>query len=360
MVILHFVHGLYGINNGLDRYIQTFKNVINAEHYFICPKGENKTGNNDNVFEIESFFEIEQIIDEVKPNFYLVHWTGPESLKNKNDIIWNGQNFISFSGLNLAELYANIDTNPYGYIYAVLDKEKRSNRNIQNILVTHTEYKLPPPISTRFYDEIVHVSNKCLNNNKELDVTQRVIYPCLSDEIIKNLPKISFGNKLKIGWLGRLNKYDSIYYDFIKKEYGNRKDLEFYFAGEYEDHIENDRPNNFFFLGNQNANIFLNSIDVFLYPTSIDSFSLSLLEAMSKGLCCISSSVVSELASLCDSIVFTDTKTLKINLDIIIENKIFRAVIGSNSQKRVKELFSSNNFLKNWNKLLQPHFISFK
>lgn len=303
MKIAHYTHALWGLNNGLDRYLYNFISIFSEhENIIIVPEAENKIKGSEycKTININSLCEIENIFSKENIDFLIIHYTGPEAIKEKNSIIKKGNKLISINPeKSIIDLCLNIDTHPFGYLF--ISQIKNTYKNLKVILITHSEYKLPNNIDNNFIDFFIHVSYKTFFQNKAIKGRHFVIYPCFlpqkkeiktKNQIIKNSDK-----KIKVGWLGRLDKFDLEVYERLKRYFRNSKKYNFYFAGEGKLEINpKDIPENFYFLGNQDKDIFLSSIDIFLYPTTIDSFSLSLLEAAGHGLLILCSDIVEELA----------------------------------------------------------------
>lgn len=354
MKIIHYVHALIGLNNGLDRYLSNFIKIIDfTEHIIIVPKTEYKIKNTDYLYNskihiIESLQEIPEILKKENCDFFITHYTGPESIKEKNSIGKNKEGFFSLNpNKNIFELFLNIDTHPFGYLY--LNQNKKS---FKNLLITHTEYQLPENADHNIFDGIIHVSYKAFENHKKNKTNHWVIYPCFIPEEVEKKNKIlpRKNNKIRIGWLGRLSKFDSEIYNHIKNIYSHNEKIEFHFAGTGKLEInKKDIPKNFILWGNTDKNLFLNNIDVFLYPTNIDSFSLSLLEAAEKGLHCITSGVVYELANIIGAdICYTKKDYIDSIENYIHLGEYFKQKRKNKIKKRAEKIFNSNVFKRNF------------
>jgi hypothetical protein len=308
--ILHVCHGLYGETNGVDRYIKTFTELINANHIILVPKGLNKS-NLDNVIEIESLSIIPKIVQDLNIDFLIIHWTGAECFNEELSGNWIklGNEFLKTTDREIT-----IDLTPFAY--ADITRLFNDNKKHKTIIITHSEYPLPEYLTDEEVDFIVHVSKKCLRKNDHLlYIKQGIIYPTFNNKF-SEIIHTKKSNKIRIGWLGRINKYDNKIYSFLKKNYANRNDLQFVFAG--HGRIDKKPPKNFKFVGSIPAEKFFENIDIFLYPTTIDSFSLSLLEAIVQNKICITSKVTEDLAKLCQ----IETYNNEFDLYHKIENKI--------------------------------------
>lgn len=271
-MILHLCHGLFGDNNGVDCYINAFINCFkNEDNIIVVPAGKNLSKLK-NVIELNSLEDLPELVKNLNPKFLIIHWTGAECFKDNHNLVKYGDRFIHLSN---HENINSIDYSPYAYANAA-GFWLPETRNHKTIMICHTEYKLPLHINFVFLDAVVNVSHKTFWQNRQLQVNNFVIYPTARKElynISKKNTRQKKDKKIVIGWLGRLNKYEMDIYKFIRSKYGNEKNLKFIFAG--KDILDKKPPENFIFTGAMEAKTFFNQIDIFLYPTRLDSFSLS-------------------------------------------------------------------------------------
>lgn len=349
--ILHVCHGLYGETNGVDRYIKTFTELIKSNHIILVPKGLNKS-NLDNVIEIESLSIIPKMVKDLNIDFLIIHWTGAECFNEELSGNWIklGNEFLKTSDREIT-----IDLLPYAY--ADITRLFDDNKKHKTIIITHSEYPLPNYLTNEEVDFIVHVSKKCLRKNDHLfDIKQGIIYPTFNNKF-SEIIHTKKSNKIRIGWLGRMNKYDNKIYSFLKKTYGNSPDLQFIFAG--HGRIDKKPPKNFKFVGSIPAEKFFANIDIFLYPTTIDSFSLSLLEAIVQNKICITSKVTEDLATLCQIATFNNEfdlyNTLGYNIEYLKWKRTFEidyeGILIQNSCKLAHRLFSNTAFQYNFERV---------
>lgn len=355
MNILHLCHGLHGTNNGIDRYIRNFIESSSDNNYIVAPK--DKISNSDDIKQsiipIASLYDIENIVTEKKINIFIIHYNGAESFNPRPDIVRFRGQYISKSGKPL--ITSNFDDNYFAYLDSCfLDCFKhRQEKNIKIIVIDHAGYKMPNYVNYDVFDCLVAVSKKALDVNNHIQVNKAVIYPCLSSELMNNEPvnKPVYANNITFGWLGNLSKFDSVIYDNLKEVYGNVDGISFIFAG--NGFLDNEAPKNFKFIGNTEPTKFFSMIDVFLYPTTIDSFSLSFLEALSQNKLCLVSNEVKELAEMFNN-AFTFDNHYKLDemIDSLIVNPVSILDIET-SREKVLDLFSPNEMQKSFTNLFQ-------
>lgn len=341
MKILHLLHGFYGKHNGVDTYLRAFVDVMDAENIFIVPKGKNKSDFL-NVIEIKTLKSIPEIIKAEKPDCFIIHYTGAESFKNNNG-------FVFFDGkiINRTKKKETIDFDPYAFVnvFRIIPDD------IPIILVAHACFTLPSHIHYPAVNCIVSVSHKAYEIHKHIKTNHAVIYP-MSD--FKPMPgKRKYKGTINIGWLGNLAKYEPAALDYLMQKYGNNKDLLFLFAGSGK--IPKEKPDNFKFLGNQNPAKFLNELDVLLYLTQMDSFSLALLESAQAAVPAIVSDEVKELGSILKSDIIDNMDSLDLLIDDIIQTKdsIKWILKGHISKKIADELFTKESFKNQWIEVLE-------
>lgn len=346
MNILHLVHGLWGRNNGVDTYLSNFVRIIPHKSFIAVPCGLNASTLK-NVIEIESLFELKKLVIDLDIDFLIVHWTGSKSFKLSD-------NFVKFNRtgkiLSKSNKPLSLDFCPDSFIQ-ICNLFHPNNRKVKLIIRSHTTYKLPTFACFPNYDAILHVSYASFGGSKINNIPHFVVYPALEENNINYEIKAPDKNKLVFGWLGRLNKIESKIYKFIEKVYGNRKEIEFVFAGD-GGKIPDKLPDNFTFPGIMNPKEFFDKIDVFFYPTSIDSFSLSLLEALSQSKICIASEIVSELGGIGRALIYRNENELKYFIDSILENRNLLK-LGLISKGLVLNSFSENRYKNNYESIFK-------
>lgn len=302
MNILHLTHGLFGANNGVDIYLETFINTVTANHFIAVPEGKNNSSL-PNVCEISSLENLPLLMELLKIDVLIIHWTGGEAFI-KDSVIKFGDKFLRNGSGGFT-----LDTSPYSFldVTGLFDPEEKKHKTV---ILSHACYEMPLHMTCVNVDAIIHVSHKAHYKNRFVNNKHFVIYPCLAEKFTREPVRIQ-SDKIRIGWLGRLDKYDSEIFYYLKNNYSDRVDLEFIFAGKNEgsDFLKN-APENFKFPGNMEQLEFFKNIDIFLYATRIDSFSLSLLEAASQGVYCIASEEVKELAKSLDITVYENIEKL--------------------------------------------------
>ncbi len=297
--ILHICHALYGRNNGLDTYVYNQVKINELDHVIIVPIGKNKS-NLDKVIGIDSLAKIKEIADLMKIDIINIHYTGPECMSDIKDT----SKFSEINGqlIKLSSEKNNLDFHPYSFvnIFSLFHPEDKNRPTI--FITVHSEWKLPDYLAYPNIDGLIHVSKKTYEVNKNIVTNHFLIYPPVEERFFNHVPmnQIAWpeGFPVQVGWLGRLNKIDKRAYEITKKLYGNNDKICFHFAGDGKPDAE--APENFLFMGNQEPLNFLMYMDVFFYPSRIDSFSISLLEAQALGLPCVASEVVNELIMLND------------------------------------------------------------
>ena len=352
--ILHLVHNLSN-SNGIDRYIRNFIESSSDNNIIVAP--ENKiTDTKDikaKIIPIDTLFEINDIVKEQNINIFIIHYSGARSFKNRDDILSYKGKFLSKEGKPLFTL--DYDSNVFSYLdTCFLDCfSNREQKNIKIIVIDHAGYKLPEYANYGLFDALVSVSKKAQLVNDFFNGFKQVIYPCLASELINNEPvnKPVYANNICFGWLGNLSKFDGVIYQNLKEVYGNIDGITFIFAG--EGFLDNEPPNNFKFIGNTEPSKFFSMIDVFLYPTSIDSFSQAFLEALSQNKLCLVSNEVKELAEMFGN-AFTFDNHYKLNemIDSLIYNPISILDIEPFRDKVLEE-FSPSEMQKSFTTLFQ-------
>lgn len=344
-MILHLCHGLFGNNNGVDCYISAFiKCFSKSNNLIIVPAGKNFSKLK-NVIEIESLEDLPELVKKINPEFLIIHWTGAECFKDNHNLVKYGEKFIHLSN---HENIDSIDYNPFAYANAA-GFWLPETRKHKTIMICHTEYKLPLHINFVFLDAVINVSYKTFWQNRNLQVNNFVIYPTVRPEFFKRTKpntRQKKDKKIVIGFLGRLNKYEMGTYKFIKLLYSNDKRLKFIFAG--KDILDKEPPENFYFPGTMEAKTFFNQIDIFLYPTRLDSFSLALLEAMLQSKPCLVPPVVSELASLGGAYIYNNEAELAKRLEIIIRNLSAEKTKALKASGKLSKIFSNQVFKLNF------------
>lgn len=339
-IIVHLTHGLYGQGNGVDTYISNFIENSTDKNIICTPIGENLS--NHKALEIDDLHIIKEIVEEEKADILFLHWTGQETLKDKEDLILHQGKLISSKGNDFQKrMQLNYSPNSFVDVAMLFSDENRP----KIFIINHCTYPIPKYIAGSV-DRIIHVSQKAYEVNKKIQTNHHIIYPCFSKSLLEKskVRKSEQSDKIRIGWLGRLNKYAAKTYDFLKEIYGNIGALEFIFAGAGE--LDETPPENFKFLGNVSPEILFNQIDIFLYPTSIDSFSIALLEAMLFALPCVVSEEVQELSQLGEGVTFSTYADLKSILELLILDESLRFQVGNSSKSAVKNKFSPENFIR--------------
>ena len=349
MRILHLIHGLFGQNNGVDIYIRSFIKASEGifENIIAIPSGKNE-GSEDiktEIIELNSLYELENIVNDFDIDILLIHHIGEKTFTDRTDIIKFKGNYISLE--NRLVYNGTLDDEPFSFSRSSMlwNPEKRKHKIF---ILSHACFSLPEYIKD-FVNEIISVSEAAKKINDIFD-NHSVIYPCLKEELEELLPeKVVNEKEIIIGWLGTLSKINSIYYDKIKTLYANNPSVKFIFAGKGQ--IDPEPPSNFEFVSPVDSKEFFQKIDIFFYPTSIDSFSISLLEAMSQNKLCIVSDVVKELASFGNMYIFKDTEEIEEIFRILLNNR--QIIKAKNNRNIVLENFSSKKMIEKFQKVFE-------
>lgn len=370
MNILHITHGLYA-GNGLETFLANLINNLNCfNHYVVIFKNRNKDNiglsEKVKIIEIESLFEVKDIVENKKIDVINIHWTGPESFNNEFMLLgFNGRYFVNKKG------NFTIDDDPYGYLYIsrfwnpylendnyeyLLDSDGNKIKNPQKpftIITCHSDFKIPTHVMKPDIDVIVSVSNKTMKNQAHTYTEHKVIYNGVDTNRFRpQKQKIDISNnKLSVGWIGRMDKYESFVYEAIKENEFINSICDFYFIGSGK--LDDNPPKNFKFLGTvKNPEYYLQQWDIFLYPTRIDSFGLAVVEAMSCELPIIASSEVREV--LGDTgLIYKNTNDLIENFSKLINFENMRKSLGKDARKRVLANFSLEKMLKEYKNLYE-------
>lgn len=356
MKILHLYHGVHK-NRGVETFLYDLTNGLKDkyEQFLAVPKGKyqdiglafNK------VFELNCFSDLKEIVKENNIDVLHVHYTGPETF-HKHDLIKQGD-IIYRNNMLPEDIEETPENNPYGFVnvfslWDVFLYDEKGNK-IKNpdrpkiIITTHTEDPLPLYISKPCIDEIIHVSYK--NEAKNIQKNTKVIYPGI--DLIKFFYTTAYAKqveRLKICFVGSVEKFDAGFMAEIHKDIYKKYD--FYFFGEQK-HFKS--TENIFFEGKvDNIHERLQQMDIFLYPSTRDSFSIACLEAMASGLAIIATETVREV--LDNTALIIELNQLEKALSDLEYVKL-RHYLGSKARNRAKELYSLENFLISYDSLYQ-------
>lgn len=342
MKILHLTHGLFGNNNGVDTYLRIFNKYINAKQYIIVPFDKYQNFSFQNVLTINSLLEIKEILKKYKPDFYIIHYTGQESFINNEKF---GSADFNRGIIQMGDDEHTADFNPDAFLNTYL-YPCDINTDINTIIINHADYKLPDYLCYPYIRACISVSKKVAETNKDIKTNNFIIYP--TSELKEYKAYRLYDKSVNIGWLGRLSKYDIDIYNQLKTDFSGNSDINFIFAGKGK--MDINPPDNFIFTGNMQPEKFFNEIDIFLYPTVIDSFSIALLESMFANKTSIASDIVSELANTNPgSYVYKNyvdmKKELLKQINLIKDNKNTENDI---IKKTAYKKFSVENFSKQW------------
>lgn len=359
MNILHIYHGVYS-HRGVETYLKTLVSLFKEEHkqFLAVPKGKyNEIGLGfDKVFEIDKFSDIKKICESENINIIHCHYTGPETFyKHKLHRYRKGKEFlITIEKLNENDNELNPENHPYGFVnifqffetmvYDETLKKNIINKNKPKIVInTHTEDPLPSYLMYPCIDAIIHVSKKLKKINKKNKVAHEVIYPAI--DLNKFSSKKRKENKrLKVGFVGSIEKFNAAFMEEIKKE--NYKEFDFIFFGENKGFKNKE---NIFFLGKvDDIHKHLNDLDVFLYPSTRDALSIAVQEAMAMSLPIIATSIISELVNKV-GIILDDPENL-FNVLHDLKDKKLRQYLGEKSRKKAIN-FSLLKFKRNYSDL---------
>jgi glycosyltransferase involved in cell wall biosynthesis len=345
MIIVHLCHGFFP-GNGFETFITELCNHdINNKNIIILPKGKNpEIGLNPNIeiIEISSFSELPKLFEKINPDIFLIHWTGAEGLiKDECKLVM--QNTRCYYDLKPGVI-RTLDNDPFGYLYT-----SRLIKNTPVYIIAHSEFKIPQHVQRPEITGLVAVSDKALKTFENNNLDKHIIYNGVDTEKFKKREVNRISNAVVVSWSGRLSKYDFNVYQAIKNDKYLSDNCIFVYLGDGK--LEDDPPSNHLFLGKvDNVAKWLNTSDIFLYPTLIDSFGLSLVEAMACQLPVIGSQEVSEIIGNAGFIYPSPSVCANILKDLV-KSVYTREVFGKIARQRAIENFSINRMVENYNKL---------
>lgn len=305
--ILHLVHGLFA-NNGLESFlinlINNLKSIDGEEvvHSIAYPS----TANFDNIgldvrniYQLNNLSDLREIYKSDKFDILNIHWTGFDKFnrfdnryqyiiqKNKVRILVNNKD--DDIDLDSPEI------SPYNLLESCYLFDKILDSMPIITITSHSEMLIPDYFRYPHIDAIINVSDKVYNVNHSIQTNLFTVYNGVDTDLFKRIYR-NYNTKITIGYTGRLNKFDSNVLKYLIENNEKLQEFDFCFIGDYGKLDISNMPSNFKFLGKQNnIHQLLNEIDIFLYPTVLDSFGLSLVEAMSFELPIITSKVVKDI-----------------------------------------------------------------
>jgi len=344
VIILHLCHGFYP-GNGLESFLVNLcNNDSDNKNIIIVPKGMNEDiGLNPDidVLEITDFFQVADIVDKVQPDALLIHWTGAETLaKNECDLIMAGNKYYYKLKPGIRR---DINNDPFGFLYV-----SKIINSTPVYIVAHSEFQIPMHIQTPEITGLIAVSNKAVRAFERNNFKKVVIPNGIDIELYKPEKRDRISKKFTIGWSGHLAKYDIQIYNALKADSDCNKFLFVYFGS---GQLEPEPPDNHLFLGNvANMHQWLNRLDLFLYPSIYDSFSLATAEAMSCELPIVACQEVAEVVGQAGFIYTTKNNCLSIIKDLEA-NQFTREVFGRLARKRIIENYSLQSMIGAYNNL---------
>lgn len=395
--ILHLTHGIFQYN-GVETFLfNLIDRLNNFEHYIATPKNCYF----DLFQSIKGYLEFNKI-DELKDfvisnsiDIVLIHWTGLELLNNTNELdILNLDNKISLLMNEVKELEIKRELDPFALVncYQLFNRFTKEdyqetqkflkisiNNDIINnhiktlkldepspifVIIAHSESKLPNNLDYPNVDAIINVNDKVYEINKNIETYQDVYHNAIDTDIFRKYDNFGYNAELNflatkkakykavVGFTGRFNKFNQDVYNAIQID--KFKDVLFVFIGSTPQHIIDIAPKNFHFIKPiSGIEYFLNLFDVFLYPTILDSFGLSLVEAMACELPCVVSPIVADITGIDSNFGYVCYKVEDYinDLDFLCNNSDVRARIGKNARKRVLEKYCLNTMIEKYNLL---------
>lgn len=344
MIVIHLCHGFHP-GNGFETFIANLcNNDRDNKNIIILPKGTNEDiGLNPDIdiLEITDFFQVADIVDKIQPDIFLIHWTGAEGLnKDECNLILSGNKFYYQLKPGIRR---DINNDPFGFLYV-----SKIIYTVPVYIVAHSEFKIPMHIQQPEIAGLIAVSDKALKAFEQNNFKKIVIPNGIDTELYKPDRRDRISKKFTIGWSGRLAKYDIQIYNALKAA-PECKDYLFVYFGSGS--IETEPPDNHLFLGNvTNMHQWLNRLDLFLYPTLVDSFGLSVAEAMACELPIVASQEVAEVVGQAGFIYTTKNNCLSIIKDLQ-ENQFTREVFGRLARKRIIENYSLESMIEAYNNL---------
>lgn len=342
--LLHLCHDLTG-SNGINTYLKNFVNLIDCDHYIAIKEGKYNNIKNDfkNVLELESLTQVRPIVEKYNIDTIIIHYAGAGSWKDEdNYFILNGEVHKKFPK----------PTTPDSNGFALINVFNQWFKDLENkpeiIIIAHSEFKLPDHIFKPRIDYIVNVSHKVYTCQLHVKTNQRIIYPVLSENIFNDKERSE--DQITIGWLGSLQKYDGLCYRELKRTFAEKDNINFLFVG--NGILENSPPTNFEFINYLETSDFMDRIDIFLYPSLLDSFSYALLEAITAKKICLVSNEVKEIAEAGGLNIFYNPKNMINKLEkMIIEFDYYKEKALLSSEE-IKTFFNPEIFINQWNKIL--------
>lgn len=376
MNILHIVNEV-SCNNGLQTFLELLINNTTSifKHTIAVFKNgikENKIDKTIKIIELNSLNEIKQIKENYKIDLIIIHWIGARSFDGTGFIgIYTDPRGIKREFINTNGNEVTIDNHPYGYIniFNLFSFYELKGSKVQTIevngtqkkcllkdrpiiiVISHTDYKLPQNIGYPFTSKIISVSKKTSLKNLAVKTNHEVIYNGIQPLEFKI--EIKEKNKYKVGWLGRLNKYNYNVYSKIKDDEYLNSHCDFYYAGAGS--LDNNPLDNHMFFGEISKDKvidFLKNIDILLYPSMMDSFGIVIIEAMNLGIPIIASKEVAEIVSDCGYVCDKDIEFIH-RLKTLINDVKTMEIFQKNCIIKIRELFSIETMIKSYIKSFQ-------
>lgn len=264
---------------------------------------------------------------------------------------------------------------PGGIAAKILNK--KSVWHIREIIDSKLERIVVSRI-VNFFSDIIIANSKATgqsitNSNKKL----RIIYNAIEDQ--GNLLETSVSNNdnnrtnIVIGMAGRINRWkgQKFFVDMAEKVLSVKANVNFVIAGDVykgEEFLKEDLVNYILekglnkkikLLGQvKEMDTFYSSIDVFILPSiKPEPFGLVVLEAMERGIPVIATNHGGPVEIIEDKkdgflVDFQDSWEMSKIVIQLIENPLFRNVIGSKGKEKRHQVFNMNNYVKGISNIL--------
>lgn len=353
--ILHVTHGI--TVGGMETFIRDICNTNTKFNHVITafPDKTKDIGLNSSVkvIELSSLNDIKGVYEEYNCSLIHIHFTGAEVFNSHLEAVLQGDSFFvqkrRDTVAEIKDTRNTLDNNSHGYLYIY---QLWNGEELPPIIITcHAESKIPPTVQKPFIKHVISVTEKAQYSQSNLNAEQSVIYNGVDTERFKPRTRLTNNEKIIVTWTGRLSKIHLPVIAEILKDDHLMDTCEFRFAGLGKEVLSGDfhLPNNFFLLGDiDNVPELLNDTDIFLYPTTIDSFGLSIAEAMATGVPVVGSEVVAEVIGNAGFVCKNPSEYVTI-LKTLVGNRLVRESYGAKARQRVMNKFSLSEMITKYN-----------
>lgn len=355
--ILHLVHGVYE-NNGLESFLKSLinnLNYINDEqvlHSIAYPSSANYDDiglNLDRTFKLDNLSQLKDIFDCYKFDILNIHWTGFDKFDRDNNnfdyLIKKGEVKILVNERTNDINLDCLEISPYNLLESSNIFDKIINSTPIITITSHSEMAIPSRFQYPAIDAVISVSDKVAKVHEHLDTNKFTIYNGVDTDLFRR-KYTNYNTKVTIGYTGRFSKFDANVFNYLIDNKDKFKNYNFVFIGDYDKFDISNLPDNFHFVGKKdNIHELLNEIDIFLYPTVLDSFGLSLVEAMSFELPIITSNVVKDIIGDC-GYIYQNPSDIENFINEIVS--VYNGFLNVKARDRVLKNYSTRKMINSY------------